>query len=87
MIPQAALPRRSRCAAWYNARTKIDPKQFVVDDQGNRVGVLLGMREYERVLDELEELESIHAYDAAKASGDDSISFDQAAEEIERDRP
>jgi hypothetical protein len=34
----------------------------------------------------LEELESIRAYDAAKASGDEVIPFEQAVTEIERER-
>ena len=36
--------------------------------------------------DELEELESIHAYDAAKASVDDAVPFEQATREIEHRR-
>lgn len=38
------------------------------------------------MLQELEELEAIRAYDAAKASGDEAIPLDQAVAEIERDR-
>lgn len=34
----------------------------------------------------LEELESIQAYDAAKAASDEIIDFEQAVEEIERER-
>ncbi len=34
----------------------------------------------------LEELESIRAFDAAKASNDEAIPFEQAVAEIERDR-
>jgi len=41
---------------------------------------------YEKILDELEELESIRAYDRAKASGDEILSFEKAAKEIERER-
>jgi hypothetical protein len=61
-------------------------ERFVVDEQGRRVGVLLGIDEYERVLDELEELESLRAFDAAKGSGDQAIPFEDAIAEIERDR-
>ncbi len=39
--------------------------------------------EYERILQDLEELESIRAYDAAKASGDEAIPFEKAVAEIE----
>jgi len=40
-------------------------KQFIVDEEGKKVGVLLDIEEYERVLAELEELESIRAFDQA----------------------
>lgn len=36
--------------------------------------------------DLIEELESIRAYDDAIASGDEAIPFEQAVEEIRRDR-
>ena len=39
-----------------------------------------------KILEDLEELECIHAYDAAKASEDESIPFEQAIEEIEKGR-
>ncbi|HJW82981.1 MAG TPA: hypothetical protein VJ754_01635 [Anaerolineae bacterium] len=61
-------------------------ERYVVDENGNRIGVLLDMTDYARLLGELEELEAMRAYDAAKASGDEVIPFDQAIEEIERDR-
>jgi hypothetical protein len=61
-------------------------ERYVVDDKGNRVGVLLDWENYRKLLVELEELESNRVYDAAKASGDESIPFEQAVEEIERER-
>jgi hypothetical protein len=59
-------------------------EQYLVDDNGNRIGVVLNMKDYHRLLQELEELESIRAYDAAKASGDEVVPFEQAVAEIER---
>jgi len=61
-------------------------EHYVVDESGNRVAVLLDISEYCKLLEELEELESIRAYDAAKASGDEAIPFEQAVSEIEQDR-
>jgi len=60
--------------------------RYIVDEKGNRVGVLLDWDDYRRLLEALEELESIKAYDAAKASGEEPIPFDKAIEEIERSR-
>ena len=59
---------------------------YVVDENGARVGVILPIEDYRKLLEELEELESIRAYDAAKSSGDEAIPFEQAVREIERDR-
>ena len=61
-------------------------ERYVVDETGNRVAVLIDIEEYQRVLEALEELESITAYDEAKASDDEVISFEQAIEEIENQR-
>ena len=61
-------------------------ERFVVDEQGNRVGVVLDISDYRKLLEELEELESICAFDRAKASGDEAIPLEQAIAEIERDR-
>ncbi|MCH8225236.1 MAG: hypothetical protein IIC97_05155 [Chloroflexi bacterium] len=61
-------------------------ERFVIDEQGERVAVLLDIKDYETLLEELEELEAVRAYDAAKGSGDVSIPFDRAVDEIERER-
>jgi hypothetical protein len=61
-------------------------ERYVVDEQGNRVAVLLDIGDFQKVLEELEELESIRAYDRAKACGEEAVPFDQAVEEIERGR-
>ncbi|WP_166482787.1 hypothetical protein [Scytonema sp. UIC 10036] len=46
--------------------------------------VILDIIEYHQMLDKLEELECIRAYDAAKAFHDQAISFEQAIAEIEQ---
>ncbi len=61
-------------------------ERYVVDKDGKRIGVLLDWEDYRKLLEELEELESIRAYDAAKASGDEAIPFEQAISEIEAER-
>lgn len=59
-------------------------EKYVVNEKGERVGVLLDIDDYRKILEGLEELESVRAYDVAKASGDEAIPFEQAIEEIER---
>ncbi len=61
-------------------------EKYLVDDKGKRVAVLLDIEQYRRILAELEELESIRAYDAAKASKDETVPFEQAIKEIEQSR-
>ena len=61
-------------------------KTYIVDEKGKRIGVLLNMEEYRNIIAELEELESIRAFDAAKASKDEAVPFDQAVREIEQKR-
>lgn len=58
-------------------------ERYLVDDNGNRIGVVLDVEDYYHLLQELEELDSIRAYDAAKASGNEAIPFEQAVAEIE----
>jgi len=62
-------------------------ENYVVDEQGNPIGVVLDIADYRKLLEELEELESIRAYDAAKACRDEAIPFEQAVAEIEQNRP
>ncbi len=52
----------------------IDEK-YVTNEKGERVGVILSMEDYQKVLEQLEELESIRAYDEAKASKDEMVPF------------
>lgn len=61
-------------------------EQYVVDQNGNRTAVLLDVTYYHELLAALDEIESIRAFDEAKASGDEVIPFAQATEEIERQR-
>lgn len=61
-------------------------KQYVVNEKGDRIGVLLSLEDCKKLLDELEDLDSLRAYDAAKASGEEAIPFEEAIADIERER-
>jgi len=50
--------------------------QFITDNKGNKVSVILPIREYKKMIEELEELEDIKLYDEAKADKGKSISLD-----------
>ena len=61
-------------------------EKYVINEKGEKVSVLLDLKDYQRILEELEELESIRAYDTAKASGEKPLSFEQAVKEIEKEK-
>jgi hypothetical protein len=58
-------------------------ERYITDEQGNRIGVLLDIEEYQKLLEESEELDAIRAYDLAVSGGDDDIPFEVAIAEIE----
>lgn len=60
--------------------------QYLVDAKGRQVAVVLGIKTYKQLVAELEELECLRAFDAAKtASGQEAqtISLETALKEIE----
>ncbi len=59
-------------------------ERYLVDERGQRVAVVLDLDDYNKLLEELAELDDIRAYDAAKASGEKPIPIEQALAEIER---
>jgi len=56
---------------------------YIVNEQGQKTGVILDMAEYLKMLEAVEELEAIKAYDSEKAEGGEAIPFDLALAEIE----
>ncbi len=60
--------------------------RYVTDENGKRVEVIMPVEEYERMVEELEELEDIRLYDEAKAEiereGSEPIPLEQAMREI-----
>ena len=62
------------------------PPQFLTDEKGQRIAVVISIEDYEKILDELEDLDDIRAYEEAKASGDTAVPFDEAVARIERNR-
>lgn len=61
-------------------------EQFILDREGKPAYVVLDAAEYERMIQELEELADIRAYDEAKAENETPIPFEQAIAEIEKRR-
>ena len=59
-------------------------ERFLVDEAGNRVAVVVSLEDYRQLLADVEELDAIRAYDAAKDSEEKPIPFVQAVDELER---
>jgi PHD/YefM family antitoxin component YafN of YafNO toxin-antitoxin module len=60
--------------------------QFVTDDHGKKLAVILPIKEYNKMVDDLEELEDIKLYDAAKKGKQEFIDAQDAFREIEEKR-
>lgn len=59
--------------------------QYIMDENKQCKAILLTSEEWEKILEELEELDDIRAYDEAKSGPQDSIIFAEAVHEIEHE--
>lgn len=57
---------------------------YLVDEKGNRKAVVVPMSDWEQIVDALEELVDIRAYDDAKGDPTQAIPFEQAVSEIDK---
>ena len=60
--------------------------QYITDNAGRKISVVLPMKEFKTIMDELDELEDIRLYDEAKATKEPSIPIDDAFKMIEAKR-
>lgn len=60
--------------------------QYITDHTGKKLSVVLPVREFKTIMDELEELEDIRLYDLAKASNEPSFPIDEAFKIIDAKR-
>lgn len=57
--------------------------QYITDNKGNKLSVVLPMKDYKKILEELEELEDLRLYDEAMVEKEPSIPIDKAFKIIE----
>ena len=57
-------------------------EEYLVDEAGNRKAVVLPIAAWQQIKEELEELDDIRAYDAAKAQPSEPVPFEEAIREI-----
>jgi len=60
--------------------------QYITDKAGKKISVVLPMKDFKAIMEELEELEDIKLYDEAKKSNEPSIPIDDAFKMIEAKR-
>jgi PHD/YefM family antitoxin component YafN of YafNO toxin-antitoxin module len=60
--------------------------QYITDNSGKKISVVLPLEEFKTIMEELEELEDIKLYDEAKADDKPSIPIDEAFKLIEAKR-
>lgn len=60
-------------------------EKYITDEQGNQIGILLDIEEYQKLLQDSEELDAIRAYDLA-ISEEEEIPFEVAIATIENSR-
>jgi predicted DNA-binding protein (UPF0251 family) len=60
--------------------------QYITDQIGNKVSIILPINDYERIIEELEELEDIRLYDEVKASQQEYLLAEEVFYSIETKR-
>lgn len=60
--------------------------QYITDNKGKKLSVVLSIKDYKKIMEELEELEDIRLYDEATADKAPSIPIDKAFKIIEAKR-
>ncbi len=60
--------------------------QYITNAKGKKVGIILPLKNYEKMLEMLEELEDIKAYDEAISLNEETVPAVDAFREIENKR-
>jgi PHD/YefM family antitoxin component YafN of YafNO toxin-antitoxin module len=59
----------------------IEPTQFLTNKDGEKIAVVISIEEYEKLREQLEELDEIRAFDEAEASGETAVPLSRSASE------
>ncbi len=60
--------------------------QFITDKKGKKVSVIFSIKEYNKLLEEIEDIEDIKLYDEAKSRKNEFIPIDEAFKQIKAKR-
>jgi hypothetical protein len=61
--------------------------QFITDEAGKKVAAILPLKDYEKYLDDLDEIKAIKAFDKATAKKIELVSFEDALKELANNQP
>lgn len=64
----------------------MDTPQYITDDKGKKLSVVLSIKEYKKIMEELEDMEDIKAYDKAMNRKQEFVPLDKAIKEMEATR-
>jgi hypothetical protein len=56
--------------------------QYLVDSEGKKTGVFLGLKEFEHLLELLEEAQDLRDFQAAKADDDGWVTLEEAKKQL-----
>jgi hypothetical protein len=51
--------------------------QYITNEDGEKISVIIPLSEYERIVQELEDIEDVQLFDEAKKSSEPSMPFDE----------
>jgi len=60
--------------------------QFITDNNGKKLSVILSIATYQKMIDKLEEIKDIKSFNKAKEGPQEFIDAEEAFEEIEKSR-
>ncbi len=60
--------------------------EYVVDEKAKKKAVLVSFDEWQQLMEAIEELDDIRAYDQAKKEPDDLVPFEEAVRQIKAKR-
>ena len=60
-----------------------EPTQFLTNKDGEKIAVVISIEEYQKLREQLEELDEIRAFDEAEASGETSVPFARTVSELQ----
>ncbi|HWB93848.1 MAG TPA: hypothetical protein VG605_18440 [Puia sp.] len=64
----------------------LQKENYIVDAKGKRIGVFLPIKDYNKIMEDLEELDDIKAYDKAMSRKLEFVPLEQALKQIESSR-